>query len=722
MPTNLEIGALIFPLFVEPKSIKEEYMLNIVMANEDFTTEILKSNITGLHREVEPLYDLAVATPSLGVPDVAYLVPTYNEYEIEAAIRLENNLGPLRLNTLQDKPADPIFYAKEYLWDNYGYRDTTHLITTLPFIDSIGVVNAPPFSVANGWTVYLNDAAFNVDGISLDITYEIIDDAGIGTPYFEYGSYVIDTYPTGTDTLMVTYWVRGALDVLRFWSYDKILNTYPAINPYDTDTLGVLPSTYLPLIPIREFAHTLNPTDDPVEYALSDKLADMVNIDFEELVEQVDTNPDISDVYAAHLAFSVDVRSELPVVGKYLWEYFHNLIPYSDGERKYFESFWAFGPYELSPSAYFHLTQHDWDFAIQYQYIQEKIHVGTFALHKEIRDADGWYEADPEGFYAGQVSTKVKHSSVILRKQLTSNTYSEINVFRLSTVDRVDLSITDGQVYHYAHSDYFTGLPHQDLEIRLPVDIVAYNNFSNSSYDRDDLIINSLSVNIYAKQYTHVDWYKDSEFIAFVEGMALVITAFYAGPEIAALVAGALSGYHAALLLLKFALHTFLIHTAVNGILQFLIKEFGLEDTFWAVVAVVTVALVAKGTDISGLAYLPWADELLSASLVILSSFNVNTSIALYDVAKETTDFLESAEDRQEEIDKASELLGSSDLSFFDVIAGDPYFNPNEKPEDFFQRTIHNGNPGVRSLDMIGSYVDNIIRLPEANDPTNLII
>ncbi len=42
---------------------------------------------------------------------------------------------------------------------------------------------------------------------------------------------------------------------------------------------------------------------------------------------------------------------------------------------------------------------------------------------------------------------------------------------------------------------------------------------------------------------------------------------------------------------------------------------------------------------------------------------------------------------------------------------------PMESPSDFYNRTIHNQNPGVAALDNIGNYVADALTLPPIHEP-----
>ena len=90
-------------------------------------------------------------------------------------------------------------------------------------------------------------------------------------------------------------------------------------------------------------------------------------------------------------------------------------------------------------------------------------------------------------------------------------------------------------------------------------------------------------------------------------------------------------------------------------------------------------------------------------------------------VVNDCTWFVENArlraeEERQEDLDNAKDLLDSSQgvdpLGIISAMRTDPY----EAPEDFYQRTVHTGNPGVAVLTQVESYIDRMLELPELGE------
>ena len=67
----------------------------------------------------------------------------------------------------------------------------------------------------------------------------------------------------------------------------------------------------------------------------------------------------------------------------------------------------------------------------------------------------------------------------------------------------------------------------------------------------------------------------------------------------------------------------------------------------------------------------------------------------------------------QEELDKAQDLLdNTSGLEWWELAAYFPT-DPYEKPDDYYDRTVHTTNPGVLVLSQIENYHEDLLKLPE---------
>ena len=66
-----------------------------------------------------------------------------------------------------------------------------------------------------------------------------------------------------------------------------------------------------------------------------------------------------------------------------------------------------------------------------------------------------------------------------------------------------------------------------------------------------------------------------------------------------------------------------------------------------------------------------------------------------------------------DELRKELENLSGADINLLTLTRGKHFFNINESPTEFYNRTVHINNPGVLSLDSIDSYVERNLTLPK---------
>ncbi len=79
------------------------------------------------------------------------------------------------------------------------------------------------------------------------------------------------------------------------------------------------------------------------------------------------------------------------------------------------------------------------------------------------------------------------------------------------------------------------------------------------------------------------------------------------------------------------------------------------------------------------------------------------------DLLAQQTDFQKYIKEQTKLLDSTKELLDHHEWLAPLVIFG-------EKPDDFYQRTVHSGNIGVIGLDAVLSFVDVALTLPTLSD------
>jgi len=105
----------------------------------------------------------------------------------------------------------------------------------------------------------------------------------------------------------------------------------------------------------------------------------------------------------------------------------------------------------------------------------------------------------------------------------------------------------------------------------------------------------------------------------------------------------------------------------------------------------------------------------------MFSSASSAFSGLLGDIADEIQTFEAEKEDKLEELEKYTELITEPDLDAINLLEAQAYsttlYQSTNTPEEFYDLTIHMGNPGVLSLSVPMTYCDIALILPKPATP-----
>ena len=110
-----------------------------------------------------------------------------------------------------------------------------------------------------------------------------------------------------------------------------------------------------------------------------------------------------------------------------------------------------------------------------------------------------------------------------------------------------------------------------------------------------------------------------------------------------------------------------------------------------------------------GVAGNPFAADLLMISSGLSAAIQVQTQTSIQELLAEAGEFDALQKEQTKLLDTAKELLENSSILSPFVIFG-------EKPEDFYNRTVHSGNIGVVGIDAVSAFVGQALRLPDLHD------
>jgi hypothetical protein len=108
---------------------------------------------------------------------------------------------------------------------------------------------------------------------------------------------------------------------------------------------------------------------------------------------------------------------------------------------------------------------------------------------------------------------------------------------------------------------------------------------------------------------------------------------------------------------------------------------------------------------------MPLADDYMKLALLNLEATSRVYQDKLMDLRVEVEEFMKSTKEKQEEIEKANDLLQGSDINYLFLKRNNIYFNAEESPTMFYTRMVHEKNPGVLVKDFLTMFYENKLNL-----------
>lgn len=264
--------------------------------------------------------------------------------------------------------------------------------------------------------------------------------------------------------------------------------------------------------------------------------------------------------------------------------------------------------------------------------------------------------------------------------------------------------LVDGlKMTYFVYGDYTTtGDEFNDELILIPLDRSITRQYSIPK--RELLYARSLHFVFNSVVITEIKWYQTGIFKALLLIVAIVITIYTYGADGGSTIATALSLSGTAGLIATIVVNLAIGQLIAAGFTLF-VQKFGTKAA--TAVAVLAIAYGAYDVVTSGSVLgAPWAQTLLQLSTGLQQAV---LRQKYSDLLADADQFNLFAKDRTEELETAQALLETNHLL-------DPIVIFGEKPEDFYNRTVHFGNIGTLGITAISSYVDIALTLPKLND------
>lgn len=667
---------------------------------------------------------------------------------VTARTRVLSTLASLIHKTIQADyyqfgPLNSVHYGWQLLVDQYGYNPQTNEIVGLKTADgrpvylsnivatyqrktfddavtyndtgmfeqygpapSSGYRPSAPFNTLTGFGQYAPQAIYNVsdtvDHDYITISYEYADAAAVAqTRSLNISMENLDLV---SDYHMVRYSDEDGK--IRFFTYKDGAGTYPEIDGVMSDDYNDL-GTYYPWLYYR-FNSTRITDDAPLLvdwYNDSVKWAGKLGVDYDFVAESVEADPDHDDVEQCIMMFGVNPEAKAQSELEYLFEYFSLLYSNSVAADDLDDNLLnKFDDYTVSPSSaqvvqdkYFKmLFNHS---GITKKRVAGKLGtVGTFTGEQTSFNVAVNYKNDRNVV----VNSYTTMPGYRYRKQVSDAVYEEIEVYN----PLVGYQVTDkkGTVGKAG-----------DDTLLIPVDRAIATRMSVRN--REDLLQRSLYMVVNTKVVVKSPWYSSGAFKIIMIIVSIIIIALSWGSATPAVAAAWAAGATAFALLV---IQTIVISLAVSYAAKLFVKKVGPEiGLLVAVIAIAYGGYSSYGATTNSTSAI-WGTRMLMLGNNLAQASNNRYGELIQDTQDDYIDFLNEADAMDTALntfrDEHGLLAKSKALDGYSFVGLEPMVVLGEAPTDFYTRTVHSGNIGAVSLDVITGYVDQMLTLPKINE------
>lgn len=619
----------------------------------------------------------------------------------------------------------PEVWVKYYLQENENYNETDGIIVkagidwTYDFFTEDGVTGE--------FTIYLVrtiTTEYNLDTDPVHLVFRT-HRATINTPvvgtingtnpaiiFTTYSARITSSYEV-TDTLgylipdnghnvfyNITFELDSAPGENIYWLYERSLGTYPSLDG-GADT-GVDNTLMLPIVPLRE--NFVSITSAHASYVTSKKILKLVGIGFDDMVAGVEDNTDYIDFISdAFILFAINLYTTSYVGKRTLYVMWYNLFLHASIKQADYNSVPVDGDPVFNTIS---VEEENYNISLIFNYITQTLvvgnigAVGTYETEFVILANDAYDPVDGTG---GGVN-----SYAHFRWQYDATHYSELTVYGLFMTTLL-LTTTGAFKVNIVE---LTDVAADQSSFIVPMSFTMFSGFTYK--EKEALIYEAATMTLYASEYTHLDWYETERFNNFLSfvlqavSIVLLISSWGTATTVSA-------GLWA-------IAEQLLIQYALSLVLKELLVAAG--DNEDAQIAAILVYAVASYYGSGGSTGLTTAQTLLKVINVAIEAINIKTTLESDALQKEIDEFTKDSQQIQDEIDAAKDFLdrskGIDPFDIYSIFLNNPY----EAPEQFYDRACHTQNPGVKSLDQIESFHDNLLLLPEYSssiDTTKLV-
>ena len=697
---------------------------------------VLESAVNSVGVKAERMYQYGKRTYLYGLPKSTLFYSASGKAVVEEILSTLAN-ADIAIEYYKFGPLNNLHYGWQTLVDSYGYDQASNEIKNLSVLKGapvylsdiqVVVVQSTVEELENGslaqWgipatagytplrpaqteetifykgvrkpTPFAVDATATSDYFRVSYAWQTVLN-GKKTIHTESLQFPMSTQDPELDYFQVNYTyqeVGKPRRTTKYWTYQSGAGTYPALDTVFTSEFDDLGSFF----PLAYFRYNKTPTSsDPAstEYKHSKRLLKYLDMDYDQVRDAVNANPDIEDVQSALIMMAVPARTTNPMERRYLFDFFKHILS-KTGELA-LQASQAFSEMQDiyigrdNPRLSMVIQDARFKMTLQMAGLYRRFSVGTIGpkgsyssgySERSITEGGVSYSSpeDTVGTPFTQTFYQPCHS---YQHQLTDTVYEEIQVYNLG-------------VKYFISGKYADAAFEQDPSLLIPVDHDISSQYSAS--EREELYARSLHYLFNTKIVTKVKWYQQAWFkmVILVVAVVISILTFNPGPLMAAIAAGGI-------VLAQFIAMVILEGLLYSMALKLFVKLVG--EKFAMLVAVVAACYALGSGALNGgsLEGVPWGEELLQLSAGLSKTI---TGSLEEDLAGLQKDFLTQMKEQDAVLEKANKLLEQQHTL-------SPFVFFGESSTDYFNRTIHSGNIGVIGLDAVANYCSTALTLPK---------
>lgn len=668
-----------------PRDLTSLITLRSIRLDEDLTQNLLAANLINFRTSLNRYAQEAARNYINGLPEL----PHGNlNLDLTTVTPEMNLLAGETTTVLQAKRGyvDSVWYVKWTLQQTYGYLEYPNTLTYGALTCTVDSIS----DTGSQYHVVITNTASPFESYDLYYAY---------APYDIYWNirYIKNSDPDNARYFVWPIYLRyyGLVDTYNFkYSYNNGLELDTAYGQ----------SHMLPIVVLRKNLVNIDKSDKAT-YKSAKNLLSRINLDIDEFIASLSESGDISKITDAFVLFGLNVHTSSIAGKKALFAIFESLYKKSKISKAAYDNYIADvnyqnylanndgDPDEVIPVFNeITITEDVFNVDIRYNYITKTTYTGQIGALNDI-----------EITYSGTGDT----SWYKLRKQISGTEYIEYYVSGLRTVT----DIFTRSKYGYAQAEVYVD-DTNNLILPLSRSFLNKNIFSN--YEKEIIANEALHIVIYTLDSQYVSWYERPYFGRLLQFIGLVVL-IWTGVDVynlaysSSIAAGASAStatFNAWVALGRAVLSNFAISYAVAKLAE---RAAG-ESVFVRILAFAAAVYATYNFNVT--ANMSTAESLLLATRATTDYITLDQSYQLENLREELEAEYMTLREIQEEIKNVQDLLNTDRRSVWEI---ETFFKINtyEEPEDFYYRTIHVGNPGVLSLEEIGNYHKNLLKLPE---------